>query len=148
MGFQKLNKKGLEMKSSFYAVIVVSMVIIAVGVIVGGWSDKYGSGLNYDLGEYEDLETFSDEAQTQKQSVTPQDPDPGSSDFEGKLFRGGYGILGRIFQPFRSIFNMLESVETRFGLPSYVVEGTLSLIFFSFITMIIAIIFRLSRSNA
>lgn len=143
-----MNKKGLQLKSAMFSVIAASIVIIAVGVIIGEWGLEYDSGLNYDLSEYESLKEFSEEARSQKSQITPQDPDPGSGDFEGKLFRGGYGIIGRIFLSFRSIFNMLESVETRFGLPSYLTEGLLSLIFFSFIFTIIAIIFRLPQRSA
>lgn len=141
-----MNKKGLQMKNAFFAVIVASMAIIAVGVIIGGWSDPYDSGLTYDLDEYDDLSGLSAEAQSQKETISPQDADPGTGDFEGKLFRGGYGIVGRIFQPFNSIFNMIESVESRFGLPSYVAEGLIALIFFALVTAIIGIIFRLGRN--
>ena len=149
MGIQiMMDKRGVQLKSSFFAVIVVSMVIIAVGIIIGEWDTKYQSGLNYDLSEYEDLSTFSGEAQTQKGQITPQDADPGTGDFEGQTFRGAYGILGRIFLPFNSIFNMLESIETRFGLPSYVMEGVLTLMFFSLIFGLVAIIFRLGRTTA
>lgn len=145
MGFQKLDKKGLQLKNAFFAVVVVSMVIIAVGVIVGEWDTKYQSGLNYDLSEYDKLSEFSEEAQTQKGQITPQDADPGTGDLEGKTFRGGYGILGRVFLPFQSVFNMLESIESRFGLPSYIMEGVLTIMFFAFIFSLIAIIFRLGR---
>ncbi len=147
MGFKmKMNNKRGQIKLALFAVVICSMSIIAIGVVGQGWSDNYGSGLTYDLDEYEDLDTFSAEAQEQRGKITPTDPDPGSGDFEGKIFRGGYGILGSIFQPFTSVFNMLESLEDRFSLPSYVVEGILTLMFFSLITAIISVIFRISRS--
>lgn len=150
MGFQKLkmNKKGVQLKSAFFAVVAVSMIIIAAGVIIGEWDTQYNSGLNYDLSEYDELDSFSQEAETQKGQITPQDADPGSGDFEGRIFRGGYGILGRIFLPFQSVFNMLESVEERFGMPNYVMEGVLTLVFFSLIFSLVAIIFRLGRTSA
>ncbi len=151
MGIQKLtkmNKKGLQLKNMVFAVVVTSIIVIAVGVVAGEWADRYNSGITYDLEEFEDLDRFSKEAQSQKEKITPQDPDPGTGDFEGRLFRGGYGILGNIFSPFRSVFNMFEALENRFGLPSYVGEGILTLVFFSIITMIIAIIFRLGRTQA
>lgn len=140
-----MDKKGLLLKNAFFAVIVASMVIIGTGVIVGEWGERYNSGINYDLSEYEDLDTFSGEAQTQKSGITPQDVDPGTGDFEGKIFRGGYGILGRIFLPFRSVWNMFESVENRFGLPGWVGEGMLTMMFFALIFALIAVIFRLPR---
>lgn len=143
-----MNKKGFEFKSAFYAIIIMSMVLIAVGVIVGNWGEQYNSGINYDLEEYNQLDSISSEAQYQEGQITPQDSDIGTGDFEGRIFRGGYGILGNIFSPFRSIFNMLESIETKFGLPSYVMEGVITMMFFALITAIIAVIFRLNRSNA
>lgn len=149
MGFKTMkNKKGLQFKNAFFAVVAVSMVIIATGIIVGEWDAKYDSGLNYDLAEFEDLDTFSTEAESQKDRITAKDAEPGAGDLEGKLFSGGYGVMSKIFLPFRSIFNMLESLERRFGLPSFVTEGILTLMFFAIITATIAVIFRLARTNA
>lgn len=148
MGIQNMNKKGLQLKNTFFAIIVVSMVIIAVGVVVGDWASVYHSGLSYDLGEYEDLNGVSAEANSQQSRITPDDPDPGAgSDFEGKMLRGGYGVIGRIFSPFTSVWNMFESVEKRFGLPSYVAEGVIALMTFALITTIIALLLRQLRSN-
>jgi len=143
-----MNIKGATIKNMFFAVIVVSVVVLAAGTIVGEWSNYYDSGLTYDLNEYSDLDTFSSEAQTQKTGITPSDVDPGTGDFEGKILRGGYGILGRVFLPFVSVWNMMESVENRFGLPNYVGEGILALMVFSIIATIVAILFRLSRTSA
>lgn len=140
------NKRGQTIKMAMFAVVVTSMVVIAIGIIGQGWSDNYNSGVTYDLQEYEDLDSLSEEAQEQRGKITPTDPDPGSGDFEGKIFRGGYGILGSIFQPFTATFNMLESIEDRFSLPSYLIEGILTLMFFSLIVAIISVIFRLARS--
>jgi len=142
------NKKGLILKNAFFAVIIVSVFILAAGQIVGTWSKQYNSGLTYDLNEYQDLGSFSKEAQVQQGKITPEDVDPGTGDFEGKLLRGTYGILGRIFLPFTSIWNMMEAVEARFSLPSYLSEAILSMAFFALIFSVVAIIFRLSRSTA
>lgn len=141
-----MNKRGLQLSKAFYSVIVVSMVILAVGVMVGGWADKYNSGLSYDLSEYQALDDFSDTVVSQKESITPSDDSPGTGDFEGKILSGGYGILGSIFSPFNAVWNMLESVETRFGLPSYAAEGFLAIAFSAFIFAIIGVLFRLGRS--
>jgi hypothetical protein len=148
MVFQKLNKKGLQLKNTFFAIIVVSMVIIAAGVIVGEWNPIYHSGLTYDLGEYNNLDDMASEAGVQQDRITPDDPDPGAgADFEGKMLRGGYGILGRIFTPFASVWGMFNSVEERFGLPSYVAEGVIALMTFALITTLIALFLRQLRSN-
>jgi hypothetical protein len=149
MGIKTINKKGLQLKNAFFAVIAFSMIILAAGTLVGEWGNKYDSGLNYDLSEdYSDIDTFSNEANEQRDRISPQDPDPGTGDLEGKIFRGGYGILGRMFTPFRSVFNMLESLENRFGLPRYIGESIQAMIYFALITTIIAILFRLGRPSA
>lgn len=149
MQLRKINtKKGFEFKSAFFAIVVASMIIIAVGSIFGNWESQYDSGINYDLDEFDQLEGIRDEAQFQKSQVTPQDANAGIADFEGRLFRGGYGILGRIFTPFRLVFNMIESIENRFSLPSYIAEGVTTMLFFAIITGIIAVLFRLNRTNA
>lgn len=144
MGIQKLNKKG-SLKSALFSVVVLSMFILAIGIVVGEWGVQYNSGIDYDLNEYQALDEFSDEAQKERESITPQDPDPGTGDFEGQLFRGGYGTIGRIFTPFRIVFNMFSSLERRFGIPNYVGQGILTMIFFSLITLIIMILFRLTK---
>lgn len=146
MGIKAMNKRGLQLKSAFFAAIVVGIIVTSTGIIVGEWDDKYNSGLNYDLGEYSDIDTYSDEAQEHKERLTPQTDDPGTGDFEGKILSGGYGVIGKIFSPFETIFNMLESIEDRFGLPSFLIEGILAMVFFAFIFAIIAVLFRLSRT--
>jgi len=146
MGFQKLNKKGVGLRNAFFAIIIASVAIIAIGAIIGEWGTKYDSGINYDLSEYDKLDEMSKESQLQKDKITPQDANPGSDNFESTTFRGGYGILGRIFSPFTSVFNMLESLELKFGLPPYIVEAVLTLMFFALIFAIIGIIFRLGKT--
>ncbi len=141
-----MNKKGLQITNALFAVVVVSMAVISIGVVGQGWSDKYNSGLTYDLDEYENLDDLSDQATGQKNKVTPTDPDPSSGDFEGKIFRGGYGIIGSIFTPFTATFNMLKSLENRFGLPSYTTQGILTIMVFALIGSIIAVVFRLGRA--
>lgn len=143
-----MNKKGATLKGIFFAVVIVSIIVLAVNDIAGEWSSHYSSGLFESLNEYQDLDSYSDEAQTQKGKITPTDADPGTGDYEGKLLRGGYGTIGRIFLPLSSVWAMLESVENRFGLPSYVGEGILTLMFFSIIATIIAILFKLGRTSA
>lgn len=145
-----MNKRGVQIKNMFFAVVVASMVIIAVGNIMGQWGEQYGSGISYDLDEYDNLDRFAQESETQKGKITPQDSDPGTGDFEGKIFSGGYGILGRVFSPFGAVWNMFESIEERLGIAdqAYVRKGVLTLMFFAIVASLIAIIFRLPRSSA
>lgn len=146
-----MNKKGLQIKSMFFAVIVMSMVILAVGSILIDWDSVYSSGVSYDLDDdYDALDEFAGEARTMRGNITPKDADPGTGDFEGKIFSGGYGILGRLFSPFNTVWSMFESIEQRFGFAdqAYIRKGVLAMMFIAIVTTIIAIIFRLNRSNA
>jgi len=152
MGIQKLkmNKKGMELKSAFFAVIVMGIVITAVGVTINSWNDVYDSGLDYDLQEYDKSSTMSDVAGQQQGKLTPDDPDPGT-DAEASTFRGVYGIISNIYSPFRTVFGdggMLDAATERFGLPDYLRQALVTMMIIAFTTALIAIIFRLSRRSA
>lgn len=141
-----MNKKGVQIKAAFFAIVAVSLVVLAVGTNIGEWSVPYSSNLTYDLNEYSDLRGFSDEAQNQRNQTTPTDADPGTGDLEGKLLRGGYGIIGNVFRSFKVVFAMFDSIEKRFGLPSYLIEGLLTLMTFSLVFAIATVLFRLGRN--
>ena len=143
----QMNKKGLQLKSAFFAIIVLSLMIIAVGEIIGSWGDQYDSGITYDLEEdFNKLDEVSGEATSAKDTFSSDDPDAGSGDFESKTFRAGYGFLGRIFKPFVVVFNMLDSVNERFGLPNYVIQAIISMMIFAIVMTIIAIVFRRDKT--
>ena len=149
MGFSRMNNKGLTVRSMFFAAVVASCIIIAAGVLMGNWGEKYSSGITYDLGEYSNLEGYSEQAQIQKNKIAPSDADPGAGvDFESKMFRGAYGIIGGIFSPLTNVFNMVNSITNRYGIPSYVTTTILSLMFFAVITLIISSLLRQGRSQA
>jgi len=140
----------MEFKSAFFAIIITSMIVIAVGVIIGGWAIEYDSGLSSDLGDYNKLTNASNDAQSQQGRISPQSGEA-SSDFETETFRGGYGIITNIFQPFRVVFGdngMIDSVTERLGLPDYVRQGIVAMMVFAITFSIVAIVFRLSRSSA
>ena len=90
------NKKGFQFKSAFFAVIALGLVITAVGVIVSGWNNTYNSGLLYDLGEFDNSDSVSAEAQSQQQGVNIKSANSGI-DFEGTSIRGVFGILNNIY---------------------------------------------------
>jgi len=151
MGIQKLikDKRGLEFKSAFFALIAVSMVIIAVGVIINDWNLKYHSGLNYDLGNYNKLNSVSDEATSQQTGINVKSTDTGEN-FEGTSIRGVWGILNNIYAPFRVVFGdggMLDAVTERFGMPDYIRQGLVAMMIMAITFTLVAIFFRLSRST-
>ncbi|HUV85011.1 MAG TPA: hypothetical protein VMV86_04830 [Methanosarcinales archaeon] len=144
------NKKGLVFKNVFFAMVVLSVFILAMGDTIVKWNNVYDSEIDYDLYEYSDLNSSKKTADTYSGGVTPDDSDPGTGDFEGKMFRGSYGVIGDIlsFRPIKGIYLMIESIETRFSMPYYVSESITLMMIFAFIFAGIAIIFRLTRSTA
>lgn len=149
MGLMK-DKRGLEFRSAFFAVIVMSMAIIAIGVMVDGWNESYNSGLLYDLSEYDELDTISGEAKDQQGKVNIKSTNTGE-EFEGTSIRGVFGILNNIYAPFRIIFGdggMIDSVTERFGMPDYIRQGLITMMVISITFALVAILFRLPRRSA
>lgn len=144
------NKKGFQFKSAFFAVIALGLVITAVGVIVSGWNNTYNSGLLYDLGEFDNSDSMSSEAQSQQQGVNIKSANSGI-DFEGTSIRGVFGILNNIYEPFRVVFGnngMLDSITERFGMPDYIRQAIVTMMVIAITFALVAIFFRLSRDSA
>lgn len=142
-----MNKKAMEFKSTFFSIIAMSMVVIAVGIMVNDWNDKYNSGLTVDLEAYDKLDEMSDEASSQKEGVTIKSSNTGEQ-FEDTSIRGMFGFLNNIFSSFRVVFGdggMIDSVTERFGLPDYIRQGFVTMIIIAIIFALVAIFFRLSR---
>lgn len=145
-----MNKKGLIFKNAYFAVIAVSMVIIAVGVIVGEWNTAYDSGLTYDLDEYNQLDSISGNINETRGTVSAQDGSDGDSEGEGSVLRAVFGVITGVFKPFRVVFGsggMLDSISDRFQIPQYVTYGIITLMITSMIWAVIAIVFRTGRTT-
>ena len=141
-----MNKKGLQFKSAFFAVILVSMAFIAVGVWVSDWNTQYSSGLTYDLDEYSKLEETSEQASSQQGNVSIKSSFAADTDFEGTSIRGVFGVLNNIYAPFRVVFGdggMLDSVTERWGLPDYIRQGFVTMMIIAITFALVAIFFRL-----
>ena len=151
MGFPRIkNKKGLEFKSAFFAIIAMGIVITAVGVIMSQWNSDYNAGLNYDLSNYNQINSISDEAQSQQSGVSVKSTNTGE-DFEGTSIRGVWGILNNIYAPFRIVFGdngMIDSVTERFGIPDYLRQALVTFMIIAITFTLIAIFFRLPRTSA
>ncbi len=145
---RKMNKKGLVFKDALFAIIFVSVSIIAIGVWIGDWNIQYNSGLTYDLGTYDELRSVSSTAQSQKGNLSVKsafDAGQGATNFEGTSIRGAFGVLNNIFTPFRVVFGnggMIDSLTARWGLPDYIGEALLTIMIISLTWALIAIFFR------
>lgn len=150
MGFQRMNRKGIAFKDALFSIIVIGMVVTAVGVIISGWSDNYGASVDLNLNDFNENDEIASETGSQQKRLSPSDPEPGT-DAESNTFRGAFGILTSIFEPFRVVFGdngMLDAVTERFGLPDYIRQGIVTMMILSIIFALIAVIFRLPFRNA
>lgn len=145
-----MNKKGMQLQSAMFAVIAMSALIIAMGVIITSWSDAYQSGTTYDLNEYDNLDDVQVIIKGQQGALEPQDSSF-SSEFENNIFKAGYGIITNIFEPFELVFGkygMINSIANRYGLPPYIGQTLLGFMVVAVVMSIIAIVFRLPRRSA
>ncbi len=142
----------MEFKRALFALIIMGMVIASVGVWVGDWNDKYDSGLAYDLDEYNKLDEMSSYALASEGSIAPKGSvDTGSGDFEGVSLRGAFAIINNIFAPFSVVFGeggLLDSISDRWGIPSYIMTGFISMMMLTIIFSIIALFFRRPTTTA
>jgi hypothetical protein len=142
-----MNKKGLEFKKALFALIIIGMAIYGIGIWVGEWSDKYSSGINYDLGNYNQLDTLSSYVtSTQGNLSTKSSFDTTSAgDFEGTSIRGAFSIVNDIFTPFNVLFGdggMLSSIQNRWNIPNYIMIGIISMMILAIVFALIALFFR------
>jgi hypothetical protein len=155
MGFSRLkmkcwNKKGLEFKLAFFAIIAMGLIVVSVGVWVDEWNDDYDSGLVYDLDEFDSIDSVSSEAGSQRESVIVKSTNTGE-EFEGTSIRGVFAVLNNIYAPFRIVFGdggMLDSVTERFGAPDYIRQALVTLMVIGITFALIAVFFRLNRRSA
>lgn len=138
------DKQGVEFKLAFFAVVALSMVVIATGVIVEDWNTKYSSGLTYDLTDYDALDKMSSTAKGQKGSVSVKSSAQDTADFEGTSIRAAFGIINTIYAPFKVVFGnggMLDAVTERFGMPDYIRQGVVTMMFFALTFAVVTILF-------
>lgn len=140
------DKRGLQFKNAFFAVVAMSMIIIAIGVIIGDWNEIYDSGLTYDLeSDYSKISGMSGEAEAQRGNISVSSASsPEAGDFEGTSIRAVFGILNTIYTPFKVVFGndgMLDAVTERFGMPDYIRQGLVTIMVFAVTFALIMIFF-------
>jgi len=139
------DKRALQFKAAFFAIISVSVVIIASGIWVNDWNSKYNGELTYDLQGLDKLDEMSATASTQQGNMSVKSSFSDVTNFEGTSLRGVFAVINNIFVPFRVVFGqggMLDSIVERWGLPDYIRQAIITFIIFAIIFAIIAILFR------
>lgn len=141
----------MEFKNTAWAIILFSLVIISVGVIISERATEYGSSISSDLdSDFNKLESISTSTESMYGNINPQSGEA-SSDPEAGIFKGGYGIISSIGEPFRVVFGedgIIQSASERWGIPNYLIQGFVAMFMLGIIFGIIAVVFRLGRSSA
>jgi hypothetical protein len=136
------NKKGLMFKNAIFAMVIISMVVYAIGIWINDWNSQYNSGLNYDLGGYNKLDELSTYASSSKGNLsTKTSLDTG--DFEGTSLKGAFSIINNFFTPFNVVLGkggLLNSIQDRWSIPSYIILTFMTLFTIAIIMAIIAIL--------
>ena len=144
------DKRGLEFKLAFFAIIAISVVTIAVGIWVNDWNDTYNSGLTYDLQDYDELDSMSGQAKAQQGNISVK-TSFSEDNFEGTSLRGAFGVINNMFAPFRVVFGeggMIDSVTTRWGMPDYIRQGIITMMIIAITFALVALLFRKTEGTA
>ncbi len=139
------DKRGLVFKNAFFAILVASAAIIAVGLWIDEWNTDYDAGLTTDLSDFDKLDEFTGEAAGQEGNISVQSSFRGSEDFEGTSLRGVFRVLNDLYRPFRMVFGqdgMIDSLEDRWGMPEVISQLLFAMMIIAITWAIIAIFFR------
>jgi len=139
------DKRGLIFKNAFFAIIIASVAILAIGVWVDEWNTDYSSGLTIDLDDYDQLDEVSGEAIGQEGNISVKSSFNKADDFEGTSLRGVFSVLNDLYRPFRVVFGeggMLDSLTDRWGMPDYIRQALVAMMIIAITWAIIAIFFR------
>ena len=138
------NKKGVQLNLALYALVVVSVAVLAIGAMITQWNTDYSSGLTYDLTDFDKLDEAAGTAETQRGNISSQSSTQDDSNFEGTTLRAVFGIVNTIFTPFNVVLGndgMLASLTDRWGMPDYIRQGMVTMMIFALTFAIITIFF-------
>jgi len=146
----KMNKKGLEFKAAFFAIIAFSLFITAAGIMVTEMGTQYNPEATFNLDQYNKLDEISEVGEDQQSRLSPDNANPGT-DFEASTFTGAFGVIKTLFQSFNLVFGangLLEAAASQFFIPSYIIQGIVTMMVIAIAMGIVAVVFRLSRRSA
>jgi hypothetical protein len=147
----RMNKKGVEIRSIFYTLGIMSLFIIATGVIISGWQEEYNSNVaTSDIAAYNKLNDVAGIANEQKNSITPDNPQA-TETVEDASYRGSFGILANLFSSLDMVFGsngIIQTATTQLGIPFYITQTILILGVLAVAFAIIAVIFRQSARSS
>lgn len=146
MGFQriKFNKKGLQFRNAFFAIIVLGVIVVSTGIIISNWNSYYSSGITWNLGGLDQSTAVYNTANTYASSSNPKSPEAGS-DYQSNIYQSAYGIITNLVSPFAMVFGengMLYSIASTFGIPSYIIIAIVTMMVIALVFAFISIIFK------
>ena len=144
-----MNKKGLQFRNAFFAIIILGVVVTSIGIIIANWNSYYNSGINWDLGSFDQSSAVYSQTGTYINSTTSKDPTVGE-DYQSNIYKAAYGIITNLVSPFAMVFGqngMLYSISTMFGVPSYIIAAIISMMIIALVFAFISIIFKQFNNN-
>ncbi len=139
-----MNNKGLQFRNAFFAIIILGVVVTSMGIIIATWSDYYGSGISWNLGDFDQSGSVYSTAGTYINSTNPKTSEIGT-DYQSNIYQSAYGIITNLISPFAMVFGqngMLYSISTMFGIPNYIIIAIVSMMIIALVFAFIAIIFK------
>ena len=143
------NRKGLQFRNAFFALLVIGMVVTAFGVIINEWNTYYQAGLTYNLGSLDRSSEVSTTVEGYQTKVSPTSPEIGS-DYQSNTLVASYGVITNLMTPFSVVFGdngMLDAIASLVGLPDYIVKTIVTMMILAVVFALVAIIFRLWRTT-
>lgn len=137
----------MEFKASIFAIVIASMVLVAIGILVNAWSNEYNANLANDLGVYNKMNDTENYITTATGNINPQSGEA-SSDTESITFRGSYAFITGIPAIMRIGYSMIYTIADYWNVPAYIIQAIIIMIGAAIVTTIVAIIFRLNRISA
>lgn len=143
------DKKGLQFRNAFFAIIILGVIVVAMGNIIAEWSYFYDSGITWNLGGFDQSSGVYDTVGIYLNSTNPDSPEIGS-DYQSNIYQAAYGIITNLISPFAMVFGengMLYSIATLFHIPNYIIIAIVSMMLIALIFAFISIIFKDSKST-
>lgn len=143
----RLNKRGFGITSTFYAIIVAGVFLVALGYIFASGNAFYGSNVPYDLDAFNRNNNVSQTIQDYESRLSPDNANPGT-DFEATTFTGAFGIISTLFAAFGVAFGsngMINMAAQYFNAPPFITQAILAMALVGVVMGIVAIVFRLGR---
>ena len=143
------NKKGLQFRNAFFAVLILGIVVTAVGIIISNWNSHYNSGITYNLGQFDQSDSVSSTVEGYESTISPKTPDVGN-DYQSNTLQATYGVITNLISPFAIVFGqngMLDSAAQIVGIPDYIIKPIITMMILAIVFAIIAIVFRTFRTT-